>query len=144
MLAIGVQGLTGAVLHEIDVALKAHELVKIRVANDERGEREAFLDRICRALDCAPVQHLGKLLIVWRHNPELHRQQTMQTHPPPRVRAGRYVEPALKERRDDPSPRSRIAPPSGAPRAPSRRRRGNAAAETRAHDQSRRRRRNAS
>jgi RNA-binding protein len=80
---IGTHGLTPAVLREIDVALRAHELVKIRAANGERDEREAFLDRICRDLDCAPVQHLGKLLIVWRENPDLHRE----TPAPRRARA---------------------------------------------------------
>jgi putative YhbY family RNA-binding protein len=74
VVAIGTHGLTAAVMREIDVALKAHELVKIRVANGERDEREAFLATICRELDCAPVQHLGKLLIVWRENPDLHRE----------------------------------------------------------------------
>jgi RNA-binding protein len=66
LVAIGEHGLTAAVLHEIDVALAAHELVKIRASTAERAEREAMLERVCEALDAAPVQHLGKLLIVWR------------------------------------------------------------------------------
>ena len=68
--SIGQHGLTPAVLHEIEIALAAHELIKIRVFNDERGEREALLARICDALDAAPVQHLGKILTVWRPAPE--------------------------------------------------------------------------
>jgi putative YhbY family RNA-binding protein len=63
---IGQHGLTPRVLHEIDVALRAHGLVKVRVFSEDRGEREAMLGRIASELDGAPVQHLGKILIVWR------------------------------------------------------------------------------
>src|SRR5665213_3199747 len=52
---IGQHGLTPAVQHEIDVALRAHELVKIRVHNESRVERQAMLAAICAALACAPA-----------------------------------------------------------------------------------------
>jgi putative YhbY family RNA-binding protein len=67
--SIGQHGLTPAVLHEIDVNLVAHELIKIRVFNDDRGERETLLARICSDLDAAPIQHLGKILTIWRPAP---------------------------------------------------------------------------
>lgn len=67
--AIGQHGLTSAVLHEIDVALLAHELIKIRVFSDTRDDREGMLARVCTELDAAPVQHIGKLLVVWRQAP---------------------------------------------------------------------------
>src|SRR6185312_15463206 len=66
VVSIGHQGLTPAVLHEIDVALAAHELLKVRVMSDDRDERAALLDRICAEVDCAPVQQIGKLLVLWR------------------------------------------------------------------------------
>src|SRR5262245_49320080 len=66
---VGQHGLTPAVLHEIDVALTAHALVKIRVFSDERGERDALLQRICAELDADAVQHLGKVLTLWRPKP---------------------------------------------------------------------------
>jgi putative YhbY family RNA-binding protein len=69
VVAIGQHGLTPAVLHEIDVNLLAHELIKIRVFGDDRDEREALLERICSAVDAAPVQHLGKILTIWRPAP---------------------------------------------------------------------------
>jgi RNA-binding protein YhbY len=62
-------GLTRAVLHEIDVNLNAHELVKVRVFDDDRGERERLLTQICADLNAAPVQHLGKILTLWRPSP---------------------------------------------------------------------------
>lgn len=69
VVSIGQHGLTPQVLHEVDVALKAHELVKVRVFDDDRAAREAMLARIAEALDAAPVQHLGKLVILWRPAP---------------------------------------------------------------------------
>jgi putative YhbY family RNA-binding protein len=66
---VGHQGLTPAVLHEIDVALAAHELIKVRVFDDDREVRDALLARISADLDCAAVQHLGKILTVWRPKP---------------------------------------------------------------------------
>src|SRR4030095_13799943 len=66
---VGHNGLTPAVLHEIDVNLLAHELIKIRVFSDDRDDREALLARICGDLDAAPVQHLGKILTIWRPAP---------------------------------------------------------------------------
>ncbi|MDQ6619295.1 MAG: YhbY family RNA-binding protein [Pseudomonadota bacterium] len=70
VVSIGTHGLTPAVLHEIDVNLLAHELVKLRVHSDDRAEREKLLERICGELDAAPVQHVGKVLIVYRERVE--------------------------------------------------------------------------
>jgi RNA-binding protein len=69
VVAIGQHGLTPAVLHEIDVNLLAHELIKIRAFSDVRDERDALLERICTELDAAPVQHIGKLFVIWRPTP---------------------------------------------------------------------------
>jgi RNA-binding protein len=69
VVSIGLQGLTPSVLHEIDVNLLAHELIKVRVFSSDRDAREAVLARICAELDAAPVQHIGKLLVVWRPAP---------------------------------------------------------------------------
>ncbi|MCL4747346.1 MAG: YhbY family RNA-binding protein [Burkholderiaceae bacterium] len=63
---IGEAGLTGAVLAEAALALRAHQLVKIRVHGDERAARAMLMDKLCAALGCAPVQSIGKLLVVYR------------------------------------------------------------------------------
>ncbi|NCS65191.1 MAG: ribosome assembly RNA-binding protein YhbY [Hydrogenophilales bacterium CG03_land_8_20_14_0_80_62_28] len=63
---IGNAGLTEAVLKETARGLAAHELIKVRVQNDHRDEREAWLAAICERLDCAPVQHIGKLLLIYK------------------------------------------------------------------------------
>ncbi|MFA7666327.1 MAG: YhbY family RNA-binding protein [Burkholderiaceae bacterium] len=67
---IGDAGLTEAVLAETDRALKAHGLIKIRVHGDDREQRLSMLTTICARLGCAPVQTIGKLLVVWREKPE--------------------------------------------------------------------------
>lgn len=63
---IGAEGLTEAVLAEIKVHLAAHELIKIRVFGDEREERVATYEAICDTLNAAPIQHIGKLLVIWK------------------------------------------------------------------------------
>jgi putative YhbY family RNA-binding protein len=71
---IGDRGLTPAVLAEIGRALDAHELIKVKVASDEREQREAWMQAACETLGAAPVQHIGKILVLFRENPELHRR----------------------------------------------------------------------
>lgn len=63
---IGNAGLTPAVLDEIERSLKSHDLLKVRVMNDEREVREAILLEICEKLNAGSVQHIGKILVVYR------------------------------------------------------------------------------
>lgn len=63
---IGNQGLTDAVIQEVHRALAAHELIKIRVLGDDRAAREKWLAEVCAATGAAPVQHIGKLLLIYR------------------------------------------------------------------------------
>jgi RNA-binding protein len=70
---IGSAGLTEAVLKEIAASLSIHELIKIKVLSDDRVVREAMLDRVCDQLNAAPIQHIGKILVVYQPNPEAHK-----------------------------------------------------------------------
>lgn len=70
VVAIAGKGLTPGVLAEIDHSLKAHELIKVKLQGIERDDREALLTEICDQLECAPVQHIGNTLILWREKPE--------------------------------------------------------------------------
>src|SRR6267378_3295921 len=67
---IGGSGLSPAVLAEIDRGLKNHELIKVRVNGADRPEREAILEEICRRTGAQSVQHIGKILVLFRENPE--------------------------------------------------------------------------
>jgi putative YhbY family RNA-binding protein len=70
VVTIGQHGLTPTVLTEIDLALNAHGLIKVRVFLEDRDERELLLVEIADGLDAAPVQHIGKLFVLWRPQPE--------------------------------------------------------------------------
>lgn len=70
VVSISENGLSDAVLKEIDVCLTAHELIKIRVYGDSREDRLSYLERICAELSASPVQHIGKLLVIYRENAE--------------------------------------------------------------------------
>ena len=63
---VGEGGLTPAVTKEIDASLNAHGLIKVRVFGDDREARVAIYDTICEELKAAPVQHIGKLLVIFR------------------------------------------------------------------------------
>lgn len=63
---IGGDGLTAAVKKEIDAALNAHGLIKVRIFSDDRAERETIFQTLAEELNAAPIQHIGKLIILWR------------------------------------------------------------------------------
>lgn len=79
---IGSDGLTSAVLAEAEAALRAHGLIKVRVFSDDRAARAEILERLADQLSAAPVQHIGKLIVLWR--------------PPPERAPGRSAPPCLK------------------------------------------------
>ena len=82
---IGGDGLTPAVTKEIDHALKAHGLIKVRVFSDDRDGREEMLATLADTLSAAPIQHIGKLLVLWRPIPEKVVEQDENAMRGPRV-----------------------------------------------------------
>lgn len=81
---VGGDGLTPAVVKEIDLALKSHGLIKVRVFSDDRSAREAMLKTLTEQLDAAPIQHIGKLLVLWRPQPEKVKSVDEDRMPGPR------------------------------------------------------------
>jgi RNA-binding protein len=81
---IGNEGLTAAVKKEIDAALKAHGLIKVRVHGDDRAERESIFQTLAGELGAAPIQHIGKLLVLWRPKPPKARAEDEDRMPGPR------------------------------------------------------------
>ena len=67
---IGDAGLVTTVMNEIHRNLASHELIKIRVFSADHATRGRILDEICSTLHAAPVQHIGKVLVVYRPAPE--------------------------------------------------------------------------
>jgi RNA-binding protein len=85
VVVIGTEGLTPGVLKEADAALKAHGLIKVRVFSDSREDREAALVQLADQLGAAPVQHIGKLLVLWRPLPPKERAEREDRAPGPRT-----------------------------------------------------------
>lgn len=73
VVSIAGNGLTPAVMQEIERSLQAHELIKIKVHGVERSDRDILMHEVCNALEAAPVQHIGTILVVWRRRREEER-----------------------------------------------------------------------
>ena len=65
---IGNKGLSEAVTKEIEESLKAHELIKIQVQDNDKLKRQTFSDLICKKLDAISINHIGKQLVIFKAN----------------------------------------------------------------------------
>jgi len=81
---VGSDGLTEGVRKEIAGALDAHGLIKVRVFSDDRAAREAMFLALAEDLSAAPIQHIGKLLVLWRPMPAKERAEDEDRKPGPR------------------------------------------------------------
>jgi len=82
---VGGDGLTPAVVKEVDAALNAHGLIKVRVFADDRSARETMLGTLADQLSAAPIQHIGKLLVLWRPMPEKVKEEREGRMPGPKI-----------------------------------------------------------
>lgn len=83
---LGSQGLTEAVLREIDLSLKHHELMKIRVPADDRDQRDGIIAEICTRLGAKQVQRVGHVALLYRPRPEEPKEHKERTARPVRRR----------------------------------------------------------
>ena len=67
---IGDGGLTAAVIEEIERSLNAHDLIKIRVSGEDHDARADTLRRVCDDLGATAIQHIGRILVIYRQRPE--------------------------------------------------------------------------
>lgn len=103
-------GLADSVMAEIERCLKSHELIKIRVFSDDRLQRELLLAQVCERTGASPVQHIGKILVVYREKP---------TPPAPkRAPAARLKAKAKGPPRRKPGPDRRSEAPRPGSRSP--------------------------
>ena len=63
---VGGTGVTDSLIREVDRALTAHELIKIKIPADDRAARLAIGDEVCARTGAAAVHRVGKVLILWR------------------------------------------------------------------------------
>ena len=66
---VGSAGVTDPLVAEVERALTAHELIKVKVGTDDRPDRVAVGDEICTRTGATAVHRVGKVLILWRPRP---------------------------------------------------------------------------
>ena len=66
---VGNPGVTDALVAELDRALTAHELIKVKVGTDDRANRVAIGEEICARAGATAVHRVGKVIILWRPRP---------------------------------------------------------------------------
>lgn len=71
---LGAKGLTDAVMQEIDIALTAHELIKVKLTGVEREDKEEVLETICQQLKAEMIQVIGRIATFYRKRPEEKRK----------------------------------------------------------------------
>ena len=67
---LGQHGLTDRVVSEVDRALTAHELIKVKIVGDDRDARHEVGEALAARADAAVVQRVGKVLVLWRPRPD--------------------------------------------------------------------------
>lgn len=67
---IGQHGLKDSVFDEIDIALGAHELIKVRIAAGDRDERAVMIEQITERSGADLVQTIGHIAVLFRRNPD--------------------------------------------------------------------------
>lgn len=66
----GANGLTSGVQEEIEVALTAHELIKIKLNASDKSERQTMRDEILSAHDAELIQEIGHTITIYREAPD--------------------------------------------------------------------------
>ena len=66
---VGNAGLTDTLMAEVDRALTAHELIKVKIGTDDRASRVALGDDLCARTGATAVHRVGKIIILWRPRP---------------------------------------------------------------------------
>jgi len=67
---LGNNGLTEAVVAEIDFALNHHELIKVKINTEDRDTKALIVEAICRETNATKIQVIGKTLVIYRQSPE--------------------------------------------------------------------------
>lgn len=73
ILQLGAKGLTDAVVAEVDLALEHHELIKVKVAAEDRDARDAMIAELAGRAAATLVQRIGNVAVLYRQSKD-HRQ----------------------------------------------------------------------
>lgn len=66
----GAKGLTEAVIDEVNIALDAHELIKIKIPGYDREERGPIIAQLCEQTNATLIQKIGQVVVIYRKKPE--------------------------------------------------------------------------
>ena len=66
MLQVGGKGITEALVAEVELALEHHELIKVKVAGEDREARDAMITSLTERADAALVQRIGHTAVLYR------------------------------------------------------------------------------
>ena len=66
ILQVGGKGITDALAAEVDGALEHHELIKVKVAADDREARDAMIADLVERTDATLVQRIGHTAVLYR------------------------------------------------------------------------------
>jgi RNA-binding protein len=70
VVSIGNNGFSDAVSKELDRALNDHELIKVKVALEDRDARKAVIEEMCAGVSAELVQQIGKIVVLYREKKE--------------------------------------------------------------------------
>ena len=73
MLQVGGKGISDALVAEVDAALEHHELIKVKVAGEDREARDAMIGALADRVGAALVQRIGHTAVLYR--PSKDRRQ---------------------------------------------------------------------
>lgn len=79
MLQVGGKGVTPALLAEVGQALEDHELIKVKVAAEDREARAELIDAIVEGTGAALVQRIGHTAVLYR--PSRDKRQIVLPRP---------------------------------------------------------------
>ena len=68
VILVGQNGVTDNVINELNIALDHHELLKVKLASDDRDDRQVMIDNIIKQSSAEKIQTIGKTLILFRRN----------------------------------------------------------------------------
>ena len=63
---IGKAGLSEKVINEINIQLKAHKLIKIKVSSNDKMYRNQIQEKICKITDSIVINKIGKILVIFK------------------------------------------------------------------------------
>ncbi len=66
----GQQGITKALIKEIEEVLERHELIKVKCRLGEREERDDGIKKICEDTGAELVQRIGNIVTLYKKNSE--------------------------------------------------------------------------